>query len=121
MIERLRTPVCTLPPWDAVLVTWASVTADKLSGGCLPTAGANTTTNDPTGAATDVEAGEGAGKAPTHCLVVHPDNAFACAARLSMEHQLLDSPSLASAWSASLSRGPSTKLEGDRSGPSVSL
>ena len=95
---------------------------NTLIGAGLLTAGASTAANGPADAAADVEAGEGAGKAPKPtCLVVHPDNAFACAARLSMEHKLVSSPSLASAWSASLSRGTSTKLEGGPSKTSMYL
>ena len=81
---------------------------------CVHLAGAHTSNTGTTDSADDLEAGDGAKAPPTQmCLVVHPDNAFACAARLSMEHQLITSPSLASAWSAKLSRGPSTKLEGE--------
>ena len=45
--------------------------------------------------------------------MVHPDNGISCAARLPMEHTLMRTASLASAWSAKLSRPPSGKLEGE--------
>ena len=53
-------------------------------------------------------------KAPREmCLVVHPDYGISCATRLPLEQALTRTASLASAWSAKLSRPPSGKLEGE--------
>ena len=65
-------------------------------------------------AASAAEAGLVDGKpAREMCLVVHPDYGIACAMRLPLEHTLTRTASLASAWSAKLSRSPSGKLEGE--------
>jgi len=67
-------------------------------------------------AASAAEAGLVGGKSspPTEmCLVVHPDYGISCATRLPLEAALTRTASLASAWSAKLSRSPSGKLEGE--------
>ena len=64
-------------------------------------------------AASAAEAGLGGGKTREMCLVVHPDHGISCATRLPLEHALTRTASLASAWSAKLSRPSSGKLEGE--------
>ena len=68
------------------------------------------------GAATDAkDEEEGTGKPPPDVRVVlHPDNGVACAVRLSAGVPLTYSPSLASAWSGTLTPAHSAKLDGTR-------